>query len=74
MINLPYKYILFFALSFSQLYANTTQKLYFSGNCATCHLRNHSNSAPSITEVRDAYKSAFTDKDSFVKYMSEWGY
>lgn len=48
--------------------------LLFSGNCETCHKIDESISAPSIIMVQERYKQAFSNKDEFIKYMSEWVY
>lgn len=61
-----------FLIFFSQLNAADIRALFFNGNCATCHYKNTVQSAPSITEIRNVYRSVFLDKSSFVKHMSEW--
>jgi hypothetical protein len=54
------------------LEADGYKSLLFSGNCATCHLSNKSESAPSVVEIKERYKSAFQNKKDFVDYMSTW--
>ena len=48
------------------------EELLFNGNCITCHKIKEAKSAPSISEIQMRYKSAFSSKDEFVKYMSNW--
>jgi len=47
-------------------------KLYFSGNCVTCHFETEKKSAPSMTEIRENYLRAFPKKEDFVNYMATW--
>ena len=48
-------------------------ELLFNGNCITCHKTNSLNkSAPTIQEVQKEYKKAFSNKEDFVNYMSQW--
>jgi len=46
--------------------------LLYSGNCFTCHKTTTAKSAPSISHIKKVYISAFSDKTSFVEYMSTW--
>ena len=72
MVNITYKIIFTLLLLISQLQANDIRALFFHGNCVTCHFENRSHSAPSIQEIKQRYKDAFTNKVDFVYYMSEW--
>ncbi len=56
------------------IYANDYASLLFHGNCITCHDENKAVSAPSIIEIRQTYRAAFTKKEDFVNYMSKWVY
>lgn len=49
-------------------------RLLLEGNCITCHHYTKSISAPSLKIVKQRYKAAFLDKESFVDYMVEWVY
>lgn len=71
MIKLTYK-ILILLISFSQLDASDMRALFFHGNCVTCHFEDRAHSAPSIEEIKQRYKSAFSNKEDFVEYMSNW--
>lgn len=66
------KRLLVVLLFISNLTADNFKSLLFSGNCVTCHLENESNSAPSVIEFKERYKSAFPNKKEFVDYMSTW--
>ena len=68
------KYVFLFFLSLSLHAADKNAALYFSGNCITCHHITKTISAPSITEVKKRYLSAFSKKEDFVHYMSVWVY
>ena len=57
---------------FYLLQADNISSLLFNGNCITCHKEAKTVSAPSVVEFKKRYKSAFPNKDDFVKYMSEW--
>ena len=61
---------LFFIFTF--LNASQNRALLFHGNCTTCHFETKSVSAPSMTEVRKRYLSAFPQKKDFVRQMSQW--
>ena len=65
---------LFIILFLSYLHANENASLYFYGNCSTCHANGTSLSAPSITEVKARYLSAFIKKEDFVQKISAWVY
>ncbi len=54
------------------LYASNYGSLLFHGNCVTCHFETKAVSAPSIMEVREKYKTAFSKKEDFIEYMSKW--
>ncbi len=61
------------ALSFATLtYASEMASLLFHGNCTMCHVEDRRVSAPSIIEVKAHYKSAFSKKEDFIKYMSQF--
>ena len=72
MINLHYKYIFLIFLIFSQLNATDIRSLLFHGNCATCHFKTRSHSAPSVMELRQRYLDAFSNKEDFINYMATW--
>ena len=63
--------LLIYSLS-SLLYCDDFKALLFNGNCTTCHFINKSVSAPSIKDVQKVYKTAFTNKNDFIIYMSDW--
>jgi cytochrome c551/c552 len=46
--------------------------LLFHGNCVTCHNKTKAISAPSMSEIRQRYLIAFTKKEDFVKYMTNF--
>jgi len=70
MIKSSYAFVLsFFCVS---LNGDSLGSLLFNGNCATCHFKTKTVSAPSMMEVRENYRRAFSDKKEFVKYMSAW--
>ncbi|MDB2405534.1 cytochrome C [Arcobacteraceae bacterium] len=54
------------------LEANNYKSLLFHGNCTTCHFEHKAVSAPSITELKKQYLSAFPNRNDFVDYMSRW--
>ena len=54
------------------LNADTLGSLLFHGNCITCHHEIKAISAPSMMEVRENYLRAFSKKEDFVKYMTQW--
>lgn len=56
----------------SSIYANDMGSLLFHGNCVTCHHETKTISAPSATEFRQRYRDAFSSKEEFVSYMSQW--
>ena len=62
----------FLFLIYSCLYAEDIASLLFNGNCSTCHVEKDAKSAPSIIEVQKHYKSAFSKKEEFIKYMSNF--
>jgi len=66
------KYILFFHISISSLYAISYGELLFNGNCITCHSKTKSISAPSLVEIKKRYINAFSNKKEFVDYMAKW--
>ncbi len=66
------RYILSSLLAFSSLNADSLGSLLFHGNCTTCHYETKTVSAPSMVNIRKHYKTAFSKKDDFVKYMSKW--
>ena len=66
------KYLISSLLAFSSLDADSIGSLLFHGNCTTCHFETKTVSAPSMVEVRKHYKTAFSKKKDFVKYMSRW--
>ena len=72
MINTTYKYTILISMIFTQLSANDYGSLLFHGNCVTCHFETKAVSAPSAIEIREKYITAFSKKEDFVKYMSEW--
>jgi cytochrome c551/c552 len=62
-----------FLLSLNGLiFADNMASLLFHGNCTMCHVENKTVSAPSIIEVKKHYKSAFSKKEDFIQYMSEF--
>ena len=54
------------------IYAEGYGSLLLHGNCITCHHETKAISAPSIMQVRENYLRAFSKKEDFVKYMSQW--
>jgi cytochrome c551/c552 len=52
--------------------AESMASLIFHGNCTMCHVETKTVSAPSIIEVKKHYMSAFSKKEDFIKYMSEF--
>jgi cytochrome c551/c552 len=54
------------------LSAKESGTLLFHGNCITCHFETKALSAPSMQEIRQNYKRAFSKKEDFVEYMSSW--
>ena len=72
MINTAYKYIVLVPILFAQLNASDYGSLLFHGNCVTCHFETKAVSAPSAIEIKERYTTAFSKKEDFVKYMSEW--
>jgi len=54
------------------LSADEYASLLFHGNCTTCHEETKTISAPSIIAIKENYINAFSDKKSFVDYMSTW--
>ncbi len=66
------KHIISSLLAFSSLNADTIGSLLFHGNCTTCHYETKTISAPSMIDVRKHYKTAFSKKEDFIKYMSRW--
>lgn len=67
------QFLIIILLSYNLL-ASSYPSLLFSGNCETCHKIGENISAPSINLIRKKYKEAFSNKEEFVKYMSEWVY
>jgi len=63
------KSFLTFTLLFGSLFGDEAELL-FNGNCVTCHHTTKSISAPSMRDVRQRYKDAFSTKEDFVKYMA----
>jgi hypothetical protein len=59
-------------LTYSSLFADNMASLIFHGNCTMCHVETKTVSAPSIIEVKKHYMSAFSKKEDFIKYMSEF--
>ncbi len=72
MIKTTYKYIILTSALFLQLSASDYGSLLFHGNCVTCHFESKAVSAPSIIEIREKYLTAFSKKEDFVAYISEW--
>lgn len=66
------KILLLFIILIYTLNASDSGKLFFSGNCATCHSKIKSISAPSINEIRNNYLNAFPNEENFVEYMTTW--
>ena len=66
------KQLLFSLLILTSLNAADMRSLLFHGNCVTCHDEHKSISAPSITEIKNRYKQAFSKKEDFVAYIAEW--
>ncbi len=66
------RFILLLFLILSSLNADSIGSLLFHGNCITCHHETQTISAPSMVNVREHYKRAFSKKEDFVKYMSKW--
>lgn len=56
------------------VFADSYAGLLFHGNCITCHDTKQNKSAPTIQAIQKAYKSAFRDKETFIKQMSQWVY
>jgi cytochrome c551/c552 len=65
-------FILAFILVFKLFGEDTMGQLLFEGNCVTCHSENEEKSAPSMMEVKKRYKTAFSNKENFIEYLSEW--
>ena len=63
---------LLFLFFMPYLQAQEYASLYFSGNCISCHKINESQSAPSVIEFKQRYKSTFSSKKEFIYYMSRW--
>ncbi len=72
MITINYKYIFLLSLLALKLNAGDMRALLFHGNCVTCHHETIAHSAPSITQVKEVYQSAFSTKEQFVNYMTQW--
>lgn len=68
------RYIIFFTVLYTQMWASNYGSLLFDGNCVTCHHRTDTLSAPSIQDVRENYLRAFPEKKQFVSAMSTWVY
>jgi len=66
------KIIILMSAFILNLYAIDYGSLLFHGNCITCHHETKAESAPSMVEIREKYRSAFSKKEEFVAYMSEW--
>ncbi len=66
------KIILISFLYIINLNASEYQALLFHGNCITCHFENKTVSAPSVQNLKKAYRSAFPNKEDFINYMSTW--
>ena len=66
------KILILISASILNLYAVNYGSLLFHGNCITCHHETNAISAPSMVEIRENYKRAFSKKEDFVEYMSEW--
>ncbi len=65
--------LFFLTLSLAPLlYGADMGSLLFHGNCVTCHHETKTISAPSATEFRQRYRDAFSTKEEFVSYMSNW--
>ena len=65
-------YKMLFLLFFPFLVFADDGALLFHGNCITCHNETQSISAPSMREIRQNYLEVFSDKEDFVKYMSQF--
>jgi len=65
-------YKMLFLLFFPFLVFADYGALLFHGNCITCHNETQSISAPSMREIRQNYLEVFSDKEDFVKYMSQF--
>ena len=61
-----------FCLFVSGIYASDDGSLLFHGNCVTCHHKTKAISAPSMIEIQKHYKEAFSEKEDFVNYMSNF--
>ena len=59
-------------VSFSSLNAASLGSLLFHGNCTACHKELKAVSAPSVMEFRENYLRAFSKKEDFVEYISQW--
>ncbi|MEA2016976.1 MAG: cytochrome C [Campylobacterota bacterium] len=66
------RYILFFYISIVNLFAISYGELLFNGNCITCHCKTKSISAPSMIDIKQRYIDAFSNKDQFINYMTNW--
>ena len=66
------KYLYITLLIGSFLKADNMGSLLFHGNCITCHSETKSISAPSILKIKEHYFKAFSDRDMFIEYMSQW--
>ena len=66
------KLLIIVLLLLSNVFGIDYGKLFFNGNCVTCHFETKKVSAPSILEVRESYLSAFPLEEDFIKYMSVW--
>lgn len=69
---MKFNLFIFFILFYHLLEANEVSSLLFNGNCLTCHKETKTESAPSVVEFKKRYMNAFSKKEDFVSYMSEW--
>ena len=66
------KLLFLLMILFNSIFASNYGELLFNGNCITCHSEVKRISAPSLSEIKKNYISAFPKEADFVKYMTEW--
>lgn len=69
---MKFNLFIFFILFSHFLEAGEVSSLLFNGNCLTCHRETKTESAPSVVEFKKRYINAFSNREDFINYMSEW--
>ncbi len=49
-------------------------RIYFFGNCISCHAEIAKKVAPQISEIKGYYLIKYPKKNEFVKNMADWAY